>query len=371
MSLNSNVKSFENLWIFRFQAKVVDMLGFLNVKGFKNLSHFQLRLLTLFFYFCCLASLNAHESRPLFIQITAKDAQHYTLQITTPNSVNKNNLPHVLLPDNFKENVKVQRLKTTTSGYVETRQFETPKAFLKGQTFYIQFPTFNPSITTIVQINDYQEATQTYILSPSEQQFSIPEVASASTIISQYTRLGIEHIWAGIDHLLFLICLLMITGFSKKLWWTITGFTIAHSITLVLSTLGWLKLSVQPVEACIALSIVFLCYEMIHHHETKSSLTYRYPVVVSSSFGLLHGFGFAAVLNEIGLPDHHLLEALLFFNIGVEIGQIIFLLVAIIIQIFLLKLFTTAFKKHADWILKLTIYSVGIVASYWLFERLF
>lgn len=315
--------------------------------------------------------MDAHESRPLFIQITADMTQRYILQITTPNSVNKNNLPHVTLPDNFKENTNVQRLKTTTTGYIETRQFKTTTTSLKGQTFYIEFPTFNPSITTIIQVNDYQEATQTYILSPNEQQFSIPEVASASTIIRQYKRLGIEHIWAGIDHLLFLICLLMITGFSKKLWWTITGFTIAHSITLILSTLGWIKLSVQPVEACIALSIVFLCYEIVHHHSTKSSLTYRYPVAVSSSFGLLHGFGFAAVLNEIGLPDHHLLEALLFFNVGVEIGQVLFLFVAIVVQLLIAKLFVTRFKQSANWMLKLTIYSVGIVASYWLFERLF
>ena len=139
-------------------------------------------------------------------------------------------------------------------------------------------------------------------------------------IASAYTLLGVEHILGGIDHLLFVVGLLFLVGFRRRLVWTITAFTAAHSLTLASSALGWLTLRSAPVEASIALSIVLVASEAMHKRET---LARRWPALVAFLFGLVHGLGFAGALKEIGLPENHLLVALLTFNVGVEIGQLL------------------------------------------------
>ena len=261
------------------------------------------------------------------------------------------------------------------AGFRQKWQHSKPFPSLKGTVVKIEYPVFNPVLSTILSIGFKDGEEQILIIPPNETSIEIPKDANASEVRWQYSVLGMEHIWAGIDHLLFVICLLIITGFSRKLFITITGFTIAHSITLILSALKVIQLPIPPIEATIALSIVFLCYEIIHHHDDKNSLTYRYPILVASSFGLLHGLGFAAVLGEIGLPRKHSFEALLFFNIGVEIGQILFILALLLIaiigsiigNIFLIK------NQKKQWLaiaLKISIYFVGIIASYWMFDRI-
>lgn len=138
-------------------------------------------------------------------------------------------------------------------------------------------------------------------------------------IARAYTLLGVEHILGGIDHLLFVIGLLFLVGFRRRLVWTITAFTAAHSLTLASSAMGWLTLRSAPVEASIALSIVLVAGEALHRRET---LARRWPAVVAFLFGLVHGLGFAGALKEIGLPENHLPVALLTFNVGVELGQL-------------------------------------------------
>jgi len=197
---------------------------------------------------------------------------------------------------------------------------------------------------------------------------------SWSYAAKRYLALGIEHILLGIDHLLFVACLMFVAGSGRRLLVTITGFTIAHSITLALSALDLVRLPVPPVEAVIALSIVFLAMEIARGK--RDSLTYRYPIAVSASFGLLHGFGFAAVLREIGLPQTEIPTALLFFNIGVEIGQILF--VTAVIAVFLGAVFLTRKLKY-QYVTKQLIlikverpaaYIVGSLASFWMIERI-
>jgi hydrogenase/urease accessory protein HupE len=139
-------------------------------------------------------------------------------------------------------------------------------------------------------------------------------------IARAYTLLGVEHILSGYDHLLFVIGLLFLVGFQRRLVWTISAFTLAHSLTLASAALGWLTLRAPPVEACIALSIVLVAYEALQKEQTLSR---RWPALVAFGFGLVHGLGFAGVLQEIGLPQQHLLAALLAFNVGVEIGQLL------------------------------------------------
>ena len=316
-------------------------------------------------------SVYAHESRPLYIQITEADNGNLLVKINIPNTVGKNNLPQLILPENFSEIEGFQEIRYTSNGYIVYYQYKGNTASLRGKTLYIKYPKFNPAITSFIQLNTADKKTETIVLGPEKQAFVIPLETSLLTVVKQYTLLGLNHIWSGFDHLLFVACLVFIAGFSKKLVYAITGFTLAHSITLFLAALNITNLPIPPVEACIALSILFLCYEIIHHHKDKTSLTYRFPIAVSSSFGLLHGFGFAGVLSKIGLPYESKIVGLLFFNIGVEIGQLLFigLLLLLVLAVFQLpntKLKQTFLLKSY----KIGIYAVGILASYWLFERL-
>jgi hydrogenase/urease accessory protein HupE len=179
-------------------------------------------------------------------------------------------------------------------------------------------------------------------------------------IARAYLLLGIEHILTGIDHLLFVIGLLFLVGFNRRLLWTITAFTAAHSLTLASSALGWLVLRPPPVEATIALSIVLVAAEALHRRET---LARRWPALVAFLFGLVHGLGFAGALKEIGLPDQHLLVALLTFNVGVEVGQLMTVGAA-----WLLWRITARWPQLAT-ARTAALYGIGSVAAYWSWLR--
>lgn len=186
----------------------------------------------------------------------------------------------------------------------------------------------------------------------------------------RYTVLGIEHILEGIDHLLFVLALLFVVANGWKLVQTITAFTVAHSITLGLATLGYFNMPSAPVEAAIALSIVFLCVEIVHARDGRAGITFSYPWVVAFAFGLLHGLGFAGALADIGLPPDEIPIALLFFNIGVEIGQLLFVFAVLIVFAILrhvggLTRESSAYRTGE----RAIVYVVGVVASYWLLER--
>lgn len=182
----------------------------------------------------------------------------------------------------------------------------------------------------------------------------------AGEIASVYSVLGVEHILGGIDHLLFVVCLLFLVGFNRRLVWTITAFTAAHSLTLIASALGWLVLRGPPVEAVIAASIVLMAVEALKREDT---LARRAPAIVAFGFGLVHGLGFAGALKEIGLPDNHLLLALLTFNIGVEIGQLLTVAVAFALTRALARFdFTKRVPVPA-------LYVIGTVAAFWTWER--
>lgn len=182
---------------------------------------------------------------------------------------------------------------------------------------------------------------------------------------SRYTVLGFEHILEGIDHLLFVLALMIVVQQGWRLVKTITAFTVAHSLTLALATFGYVKLPSAPVEAAIALSIVFLCAEIVYAARGRKGLTYAYPWVVAFAFGLLHGLGFAGALSEIGLPPPEIPIALLFFNIGVELGQLAFVAV-IISALWLLAMVGVGAPK---WATLAPAYVIGTVATYWFLER--
>ncbi len=179
-------------------------------------------------------------------------------------------------------------------------------------------------------------------------------------IASAYLVLGIEHILSGIDHLLFVICLLFLVGFNRRLFWTITAFTLAHSLTLVSSALGWLTLRSPPVEATIALSIMLVAGEALHRRET---LARRWPALVAFLFGLVHGLGFAGALKDIGLPENHLPMALFSFNAGVEVGQLLTVAACWLIW---------RVTSRWQWLARgraIALYAMGTAAAYWSWSR--
>lgn len=183
--------------------------------------------------------------------------------------------------------------------------------------------------------------------------------------IKRYTVLGVEHILAGIDHLLFVLGLLMLVSGPWMLVKTITAFTVAHSLTLALATLGFVNMPSAPVEAAIALSIVFLAVEIVNGYRGRLSLTHRKPWLVAFGFGLLHGLGFAGALSEIGLPPQEVPLALLFFNIGVELGQLMFVGLALAG----LRFWDRLAVPTPRWAVLVPAYALGVISTYWFFER--
>ncbi len=179
-------------------------------------------------------------------------------------------------------------------------------------------------------------------------------------IASAYTVLGIEHILTGFDHLMFVIALLFLVGFNTRLLWTITAFTAAHSLTLALSALGWIALRPPPVEATIALSIVLVAAEALDREPTAAR---RWPALVAFLFGLVHGLGFAGALREIGLPQHHLVGALLTFNVGVELGQLL------VVALAWLLYRAVAGRPRFALVRAPALYAIGGVAAYWSIAR--
>ncbi|PWK21048.1 HupE/UreJ family protein [Xanthomarina spongicola] len=221
-------------------------------------------------------------------------------------------------------------------------------------------------IDALVSISYLNGEKVTLMLQPDKTSMIIPEKETLLNTIKTYLILGTEHILLGVDHLLFVLALLLITPGFRKLIKTITAFTIAHSITLSLSALGFVGLPGPPVEAVIALSIIFLAYEIIKYYRGEESIAINHPWIIAFAFGLLHGFGFAGALTSIGLPQTTIPAALLFFNIGVELGQILFIVSAIAI-IWLIKKSKISIP---DWVKLVPVYGIGSIASFWLIERI-
>jgi hydrogenase/urease accessory protein HupE len=208
-------------------------------------------------------------------------------------------------------------------------------------------------------------ASETHLLRPSSPGAEIGEAAGATRRAFAYTRLGIQHIVQGVDHLLFVFGLLMIVSTPGMLLKTITSFTVAHSLTLAIATLGHAEAPTLPLNAVIALSILFLGPEVIRAQRGETSLTIRHPWSVAFAFGLLHGFGYATGLTEMGLPQNEIPLALLTFNIGVEIGQIAFVALVLLLA----RSFRAMEIRWPRWAVALPAYVIGSLGAYWTIDR--
>ena len=302
------------------------------------------------------------EIRPGYLELTSDDAEHYDVTFKLPKKNNRVLVLDVIFPENCKED--------TARRYVETETSKTSswsiycQQGISGQTLKVE-GLDNTMTELLVRI---QESGHTQIkrLFTTHNQFLIEAQPSKFDVIKIYTVLGIEHILMGFDHLLFVFALLLIIKGRRKLLATITAFTVAHSITLVLASLNIASVPLPPVEAVIALSILFLAVEVIHAQKGSAGIAEKSPWLVAFAFGLLHGFGFAGALAEIGLPQNEVPLALLFFNVGVELRQVIFVTLVIIVAN-LLKPFVTA--RIQQFCTITLAYMIGSLATFWVYER--
>lgn len=303
----------------------------------------------------------AHEIRPAYLQITQIDDQNYQVLWKVPAM---GDMVLKIYPE-FDSGFKLSEngLAKPATEFVINNYLLTGQSDLSGSNLTI-VNLKKTMVDVLVSITYLNGENTTLMLHPKTPSVILPGKTRKWQVVQSYTILGIEHIWFGIDHLLFVLALIIITTGFKKIVKTITAFTLAHSITLSLAVLGYANLPGPPVEAVITLSIVFLAYEMVKLHHGKPSLTAQKPWLVAFSFGLLHGFGFAGALTEVGLPQSEIPLALAFFNIGVELGQIVFVVAVSAI------LYVLALKK--DWPLvakKVPAYAIGTLAAFWTIER--
>jgi len=307
----------------------------------------------------------AHDARPLSIAIVEQADDVYRAIVLTPPTVETGNTPTIVWPENC-------RLidGTTASAYNSTLLMRCSGG-LASRTIGIDYPYYNPSLTTLIRLRPLSGEALSAVLPPDVDDWTIPAVPTLLSVARDYLALGFRHIWGGLDHLAFVAGLLLLARRPRRIVWAITGFTVAHSMTLSLAALGLVRPAVAPVETMIALSILFLAWEIARGD--ADSFSHRFPVVLSFVFGLLHGFGFAGALSEIGLPRGEIAAGLLFFNLGVEAGQLAFIaaVTALVAAGKQIPLRIPTVRSSGSLTTNLIgAYALGIPAAFWFVERL-
>jgi hydrogenase/urease accessory protein HupE len=312
------------------------------------------------------------EIRPGYLELRQTAPDTYSLLFKIPALGDGLRLAiYVHLPEGTND-VTPPRAGFNSGAYTERRTIRR-NGGLTGQTISIEGLS-GTTTDVLVRIESLGGATQTERLSPTSTTFFVKAAPDAGEVAVTYLRLGVEHILFGFDHLLFVLALVILVRDWRRVALTVTAFTIAHSITLAAATLDIVNVPGPPVEASIALSIVLVAGEIVNARRGTASLTARWPWLVAFCFGLLHGFGFASALAEVGLPHHAIPIALLFFNVGVEIGQLAFvaavLAAAELFRRAMALRFEPASVQRAINGLDLTAaYAIGAVAACWLIER--
>jgi hydrogenase/urease accessory protein HupE len=310
----------------------------------------------------------AHEMRPAYLELRQTAADTYDvlwkvpgrgedlrlgLYVQFPADTRNLTEPHGAMVNNaLTERWSVQRAGGLTGGRVHIDGLSATMT------------------DVLVRLERLDGSTQVTRLTPSAPSFVVEAAPGRLEVARTYLVLGVEHILGGFDHLLFVLALLILVKGSRRLIATITAFTVAHSLTLAGATLGVVHVPGPPVEAAIALSIVFVAAEVIRSRQGESGLTERLPWVVAFIFGLLHGFGFASALNEVGLPQSAIPVALLFFNVGVEIGQLLFIAAVFIVMALARRLMRRVGLLRPAWAWRVPPYLIGSVSAFWMIQRL-
>jgi hydrogenase/urease accessory protein HupE len=306
----------------------------------------------------------AHESRPAYLEINETAPARYDVLWRTP-VLSGMRLPIVLSMPGESRNVTPPAQHDLGDSLLERRVVEVAGGLAGKRIEFIGLQATITDVLVRVQMRNGEQTTT--LVRPSQPWIEIAARTGPLAVAGAYVAHGIEHILLGYDHLLFVLALVLIVRNLRVLVWTITSFTLAHSITLALATLGLVHVPGPPVEATIALSILLLACEIVRIRHRRPSLTQRWPWVVAFTFGLLHGFGFAGALSEIGLPRGDIPLALFSFNVGVELGQLAFIAVVLgaiaFARLIRMPSFVTRYAYPT------ATFAIGTLAAFWFVER--
>lgn len=310
----------------------------------------------------------AHDLRPAYLEITEGASDVYSVLWKVPALADRRLAIYPRLPSSAAESTPRAGV-FLTDAYVERWTVHAPAGFA-GETITIDglAESRTDVLVRIQRLNGEASVTRLTSASPA---FEVTAATGWKQVAAAYLWLGVEHILLGVDHLIFVLALIMLVRGWRRICLTVTAFTLAHSITLGMATLGYLDVPGPPVEAAIALSIVLVAIEIVNSVRGQESLATRFPWAIAFAFGLLHGLGFAGALSEVGLPAHAIPLALLFFNLGVELGQLVFI-AAVLGAFTIIRRVTGAVAGSTSnwtWLRQAAAYGIGGIASFWLIER--
>jgi len=325
---------------------------------------FVLKLILLLSCANLFAPVLAHELQPGSLDIRQLTPARYEVIWRAPVYFGKPHPSVLQLPDDWKV-IGEPSIRALGDSHLHRRVVEVPDGLIRGAT--IRILGLESTITDVfVRVSWLSGDQATAVMRPRQPFLTIEGQRSSWQVAGDYTALGVDHILSGYDHLTFVLALLLIVSGWRRLLLTVTSFTLAHSITLAAATLDLMQLPGPPIEATIALSILFLASELLKVNRGSVSLTARYPWTVAFIFGLLHGFGFAGALSDVGLPQNEIPLALLMFNVGVELGQLMFIAVILL----LIGILHRIRSEWPAWSRQLPAYGIGGMAAFWLIERL-
>jgi hydrogenase/urease accessory protein HupE len=305
--------------------------------------------------------------RPAYLQLTQVDATTYDVLWKVP-ALDESTTLRLTPEFPADTTVVTPQQRSVANGAAVLRWRIRLAGGLAGKAVtFSELPTTR--VDVLVRLARADGTVQLARVLPVEPRFVVTASPGTFEVAQTYTVLGIEHILTGFDHLLFVLALLILVNGVRRLVATITAFTLAHSLTLALASLGVLHVPGPPIEASIALSIMFVAGEIMHAREGRPGLTQRYPWIVAFTFGLLHGLGFASALAEVGLPPLSIPVALLFFNVGVEIGQLMFIAAVFAAIAAVRRIAQRNRLSLPGWLWRIPPYAIGGMASYWVFER--
>lgn len=319
----------------------------------------KLKTIILFLFLSVIAT--AHEIRPAYLHLDEVEPDVFEVFWKVPSRGDAIPKLEVIFP--IGTSIEQEGVPQLIDGFANFNYTVGVKDGLQGRKVRIR-GLKNTLIDVLFRVEYLNGEQVTVMLQPDKNFLIVPGRSTTWQVMRIYTVLGIEHIIFGFDHLLFVLALIIIARDKWKIIKTVTAFTLAHSITLSLASLGFVALPGAPVEAVIALSIVYLAVEILQLEKGKPTLTSKMPWLVAFSFGLLHGFGFAGALAEIGLPQQAIPIALAFFNLGVELGQLAFVFVILTVAFYLNKIIIPP-----RWVPKFGAYVIGSIAAFWMIER--
>jgi len=320
---------------------------------------------------CWASGVEAHEVRPAFLDIRESSPGTFDVLWKVPARGEYRLGLHARLPTECRGGPSHGNF--VGDAFVEQWQARCPDG-LVGRVIDIEGLSATRT-DVLARLQRADGTTQTARLTPEQTSFVVQAAPSALEVSRTYFVLGVEHILLGVDHLLFVLGLLFLVDGWRQLVGTVTAFTVAHSITLAGATLGWVHAPQAPIEAAIALSVMFVAAEILERARGRGGLAASAPWLVAFVFGLLHGFGFSGALREVGLPEQDIPLALLFFNVGVEVGQLLFIAVVLLALSALTRLLRRPGRiEHGPWRAEALVrvpvaYAIGSIAAFWTVQR--